>query len=218
MAIVYDFQAHEVPRLLNDTGLLPPPLPKRGPDEQPRMDLTPIKLLDLRLCVSKEWYRFPGHYLVPDGIRVDFVKSDFSGLLPGHFGEREAEAKPIQSGVDLWPWPNTRLVPTKQNDLNREEPSHYVPIEECDYLLDLDFPQHPSFSSHEPRYALDATIWDRLTCQPFLDASHSRLLTRILWLPGATWQKPNEFGDYCLLRNRRSVARKEDAVKRLRKV
>ena len=120
-AVVFDFQMHELPRLLNDTGLIHLPPADTKPKDLPQIDLTPIKEFDLRLCLSKEWHRFPGHYLVPDGIRVDFVKSEFDGLLPGHFAEERVRA---------WWWERqgARVVPGGLNDLNHEEPRHYVRI------------------------------------------------------------------------------------------
>ena len=59
-----------------------------------------------------------------------------------------------------------------------------VPVEECDYLIDLDFPLHPISSELEPRYATMDETWERVACYPFLDAKHSFILTRIFWLPG----------------------------------
>lgn len=82
-------------------------------------------------------------------------------------------------------------------------------VAECDYLLDLDFPRHPTEGPHEPRYAADGATWDRVECQPFLDARHSSLLTRTLWMPGARWEAGNVYGEFCLLRHRANVQRKE---------
>jgi hypothetical protein len=124
MSILYDFETEELPRLLNVTGLLPPPPPNTREDEMPRIDLSPIKQFDLKLCVAKEWYRFSGHYLVPDGVSVDFVKSEFDGLLPGHFKSPKAGDNPV--GGSWWLRPETKIVPEGVNDLNQEEPSHYV--------------------------------------------------------------------------------------------
>ena len=82
-------------------------------------------------------------------------------------------------------------------------------VDSCDYLLDLDFPQHPREGPHEPRYVADEKTWARVTCQPFLDARHSTLLTRTLWMPGALWQTRNSYGEFCLLRHRANVGEKE---------
>ncbi|KAF9469842.1 glycosyltransferase family 22 protein [Collybia nuda] len=206
MTILFDFETEELPRLLNATGLLPPPPPNIREDEMPRIDLSPIKQFGLTLCVSKEWHRFPGHYLVPDGVSVEFVKSEFDGMLPGHF--KTFLANKNSTGT-WWLRPETRIVPDTMNDLNREEPSHYVPLKYCDYLVDLDFPSHPTTSSLEPRYAMDSKTWERVSCRPFLDSNHSRLLTRALWMPGEAWQSQNTFGDYCLLKNKALVGKKE---------
>lgn len=130
MTIVYHFEHDEIPQLLNVTNLLPqpllPPLHMRSPEEikraeteeRPPIDLGPIKEFDLRLCVGKEWYRFPGHYLVPDGVRVDWIKSEFDGQLPAHFTVTEGGFLDRARG--------TSVVPPGLNDLNKEEHMHYV--------------------------------------------------------------------------------------------
>ena len=130
MTIIFRFENQEVPRLLNVTGLLETPLPPlelleeyrkklaEKKEDEPRIDISPIKDFKLRICYGKEWYRFPGHYLIPDGIRVDWIKSEFDGMLPTHFLETE-------DGI----WSRvlgTRRVPEGLNDLNKEEPMHYV--------------------------------------------------------------------------------------------
>lgn len=122
MTVLWAFETKEIPHLLNVTGLIStyPGIPV---DETPRIDLTPVKHLDLKLCVAKEWHRFPGSYLVPDGVIVEFVKSDFDGLLPGHFENTPAK---VNSTSALWLRPGTSHVPDAQNDLNKEEPSRYV--------------------------------------------------------------------------------------------
>ena len=129
MTIVYQFEKQEVPRLLNVTGLLgtslPPPehleeyLKKLEKNrEELRVDLSPIAEFGLRICYGKEWHRFPGHYLVPDGVRVDWIKSEFDGMLPAHFLEPRGGIRSRVIG--------TRHVPAGLNDLNKEEPMHYV--------------------------------------------------------------------------------------------
>ena len=123
MTVVYKFEVEELPRLLNVTGLLPHPLPPPEswgkPDkEDESIDLTPIKELGLRLCLGKEWHRFPGHYLVPTGVRVDWVKSAFDGQLPAHFLETRGGMRSRVQG--------TSAVTVGLNDLNQEEPMHYV--------------------------------------------------------------------------------------------
>lgn len=84
-----------------------------------------------------------------------------------------------------------------------------VDVLDCDYMLDLDFPQHPREARHEPRYVADESSWERVACHPFLDAQHSSLLTRTLWMPGELWQGQNSYGELCLLRHKANVKRKE---------
>lgn len=229
MTIAFRLESQELPRLLNATGhisLPPPPIPGSSKqqydddEERPRIDYSPLKEFDLRLCYGKEWYRFPGHYLIPDGIRVDWVKSEFDGMLPGHFVPSEGGLVERIKG--------TKTIPTGLNDLNRETPQFYVrfplcikhlacrqtnlfqvDVSTCDYLIDLDFPLHPRAAPHEPRYVTDTDTWDKVTCHKFLDAQHSSLLTRTLWMPGSRWQEPNEFGEYCLLKHKANVVKKE---------
>lgn len=78
--------------------------------------------------------------------------------------------------------------------------------------MDVDFPLHPVSSALEPRYVMDPA-WEKVACAPFLDARHSAMLTRTFWLPGSKWQEPNEWGDYCVLKNTERVARKEVEMK-----
>lgn len=121
--VAHHFAHQELPRLLNVTGLLPAQPERKNknePPEEPTYDLTPIKAFNLRLCYGKEWHRFQGHYLVPDHVRVDFIRAGYDRGLPRHFD-------PSIGGVSaFWMREKTRMVPTDLNDLNREEPSHYV--------------------------------------------------------------------------------------------
>jgi len=235
LKVVHDFEVEILPKLLNSTGHIY--LPSHHPhyekgEVQPQYDLKHLKDFGLRLCVGKEWHRFPGSYLIPEGIRVDWIKSEFSGLIPGRFEENVPRAS------RFWLRDGTRNVPSGMNDMNREELDHLVSlcanrcapplllrrncadgcdiyqvdISTCDYLIDLDFPQNPSSTPFEPRYAVDPA-WQRLACAPFLDARNSPAITRILWLPSESWQRGNEYGDYCLLGNRERLFRKVEEKK-----
>ena len=69
------------------------------------------------VCIGKEWYRFPSSFNLPHEVRPKFIKSEFSGLLPGEFSEAN-----IGFGV----FPGTWLVPLGMNDENLEDPGKYV--------------------------------------------------------------------------------------------
>jgi alpha-1,2-mannosyltransferase len=69
------------------------------------------------VCLGKEWYRFPSSHFLPEGIKAKFVKSEFSGLLPGEFSE-------AKTGFGFFP--GTWLIPAGMNDRNEEDPGKYV--------------------------------------------------------------------------------------------
>ncbi|KAH7105027.1 glycosyltransferase family 22 protein [Auriculariales sp. MPI-PUGE-AT-0066] len=210
LSLAYHFEYHELPRLLNVTGLLPS---YEGDErDEPTVDLAPVAQFNLSLCLGKEWYRFPGHFLVPNSVRVNFVKSAFDGQLPRHFDEDAAEKSLLSWDGLFRRLEVTRRVPSDLNDLNREEVNRYVNVDTCDYLVDLDFPHRPAeeYSTLEPRYALQDDKWERIACRPFLDASRSPLLTRTLWLPGL--DSRNSYGDYCLLLQKKRASVRETPV------
>jgi alpha-1,2-mannosyltransferase len=68
------------------------------------------------ICYGKEWYRFPSSFFVPSSSRAAFIKSEFSGLLPGKFNE--SDERGWRSGV----W----QIPSGMNDQNQEDLSHLV--------------------------------------------------------------------------------------------
>ena len=69
------------------------------------------------ICFGKEWYRFPSSNFLPDGAKAKFVKSEFTGLLPGEFSE---------IGNQKFPYPGTSKIPSGMNDQNLEDPDKYV--------------------------------------------------------------------------------------------
>lgn len=69
------------------------------------------------VCLGKEWYRFPSSYLLPDGVKAKFIRSDFKGLLPGEFSE-------AKTGFGFFP--GAWLEPLGMNDMNEEDPGKYV--------------------------------------------------------------------------------------------
>lgn len=137
MALTNYFEAYEIPRILNSTGYvnLPPPLPagqlptSDADNSEIRLDYDLINPFNLTLCYGKEWHRFPGSYLVPDGVSVEWVKSEFDGMLPGHFKRTPREGG-LASRIH-----GTRVVPYGLNDLNKEEPSFYVSLLSLPFAL-----------------------------------------------------------------------------------
>ncbi|KAJ3011655.1 mannosyltransferase, partial [Thoreauomyces humboldtii] len=118
------------------------------------------------LCVGKEWYRFPGHYFLPDGVNLRFLRSGFRGLLPKYFDDASAtiekEGHTTMNRKGRFGVRNTGGVPAGMNNRNHEALDRYVDLELCDYLVDYTPPPSPSSSraeydpeALEPAYALD---------------------------------------------------------------
>ncbi|KAI5477022.1 alpha-1,2-mannosyltransferase, glycosyltransferase family 22 protein [Pseudohyphozyma bogoriensis] len=206
--IYYHLQTYELPHLAVKTfpqlyPELDASLPRRNfsialDKSETRLELDPLKALELRLCLGKEWHRFPSHFLVPDEVEVRFIKSEFDGILPKVW-EEPGPGKGLFGRA-------TGVVPEGMNELNKEEMDRYVDISTCHYLVDLDFPHRTRPTPPlEPRYAVDSANWDRVHCHHFLDNEESSQLTRTFLVPLNAWHEHNKFGDYCLLRNRNKL-------------
>lgn len=119
------------------------------------------------LCLLKEWYRFPASFFIPNSAtRVQFVKSSFGGQLPKPFEQHENA---------------TSIVPNAMNDLNQEEPSRYVPLSACDYVVDLDLDYQ-----HETKFWEMPDEWTRVHFEWFLDAEASPSPYRSFYIPVLT--------------------------------
>jgi len=150
------------------------------------------------VCLGKEWYRFPSQYHLPKNMRAKFIKSEFSGLLPGEFSE-------AHTGFGFWP--GAYLVPSGMNDQNIEDMGKYVDIRACHYLVDTYYPGSNA-TELEPHYILDTENWEEVSCQPFLDASRTHILGRTIWLP--EWsiipeKYRRKWGKHCLLQRKSKV-------------
>jgi alpha-1,2-mannosyltransferase len=147
------------------------------------------------LCLGKEWYRFPSHYLLPEGVRAKFIKSEFSGLLPGEFSE-------AAQGFGFFP--GTWLVPPGMNDQNSEDRGKYTDIAHCKFVVDSHLPSTET-TALEPSYIQDHERWEKIACEPFLDAASTGVIGRLGWIPSLPFV-PARFrrvwGEYCLLKRK----------------
>lgn len=126
-----------------------------------------------QLCLGQEWYRFPTSFFVPSSPRlnVSFVRAGFTGHLPAHFlsdGGTSRDGGPF-------------------NDMNRDEPSRYVHIDSCDFIVDLDLEQHWTSNS----------TWSILARYPFLNGAESHPLFRAFYVPFTS--QSLSFAEYLLL-------------------
>ncbi|KAF3935959.1 hypothetical protein ABW19_dt0205400 [Dactylella cylindrospora] len=139
------------------------------------------------VCFGKEWYRFPSSFFLPDSARPRFIKSAFAGLLPGQFPETNSSFRE-----------GTWRIPENMNDLNQEDHSKYIPISDCDFLVDSYF-EGKGDEALEPNYVLDTKNWKPIVCKKFLDASNTPFLSRALWLPPWIFKDGRVWGEYCIL-------------------
>ncbi|KAJ5833898.1 GPI mannosyltransferase [Penicillium riverlandense] len=147
------------------------------------------------VCFGKEWYRFPSSYFLPHDKRAKFIRSEFRGLLPGEFPEASDYLGRLEGASQ---------IPSGMNDLNQEDPSKYVDVSQCSFLVDSYFPGREA-TELEPAYVLDEANWETLKCENFLDTAQTGLLGRLMWIPDLPFiPQPlqRKWGQYCLLQRR----------------
>jgi len=120
----------------------------------------------INLCVGKEWYRYPSSFFLPsDRWRLQFIRSDFRGQLP----------KPYSNAANA-----TQMIPTNMNDMNKEEPSRFISVSKCDFLVDLATERE---TEREPNFEKRFKEWEVVIKKPFLDAERSRRIFRAFYIP-----------------------------------
>lgn len=137
--VYHHLQVYELPRLalLTYPALYPdipldPTLPfanfsKALFEAEYTVNVEPLKALELRLCLGKEWHRYPSSFLVPDEVEVRFVRSEFHGILPKVW-EEPGVGKGLFGRA-------TGVVPAGMNDQNLEEQDRFV---RRPFLLDFE--------------------------------------------------------------------------------
>lgn len=139
----------------------------------------------MNICVGKEWYRFPSNFFLPDNWHLQFIPSEFKGQLP----------KPYAN------YPNaTAIVPDHMNDWNGEEPSRYVNVKNCHYLVDLDVSEE---TPKEPRYSAKKDEWEVVSSVKFLDSARSPAVYRAFYFPWLT-EDHCVYANYNLLKSKRT--------------
>ena len=120
--VAHHFEYTTIPRILAAAGHSPVPPPKGYKPREGRMpdpvwDYKPLETMNprVRVCWGEEWYRFPGSYLYPSGIELDWIKSEFDGMMP-----RRWEPSSPDNG-SWWPRSETRVTrPGRFNGANVE--------------------------------------------------------------------------------------------------
>jgi alpha-1,2-mannosyltransferase len=153
------------------------------------------------LCIGKEWHRFPSHFFIPtDKFHVHFLKSEFTGQLPQHYSTSNAVDKNMtkssrRSGGN-GDNDATSRIPAGFNSLNREEPSRYLPLQKCHYIVDASV-----HNQKEENYS-KRKDFDTIVSFPFLDVAASpNSLARAFYIPYYSYRH-NDFTLYKILRRK----------------
>lgn len=116
--------------------------------------------------MGNDWYTFPSSFFLQHNqMHLQFVKSEFTGQLPQPFSEHDGTfAQPRQ------PF----------NSLNKEEPSRYIPLSSCNYVV--------TTVHHPPRTQVARSVaenegWEATISNPVIDPEHSPTLTRAFYIP-----------------------------------
>ncbi|TKR89554.1 hypothetical protein L596_013637 [Steinernema carpocapsae] len=166
--------------------------------ENEDVDVSQLRYAGLtRVCVGKEWHRFTSSFFIPEyavdlnrdeksKIELRFIQSEFKGILP----------KPFKKGKipEI-----TRAIPTEMNDQNLEEPSRYVSVDTCHYLIDL---ETPDVTPLEPNYVKNRDEWESIWKKHFLLQNRSpNVLFRAFYVPLLSeWE--SAWGTYHVLKRK----------------
>lgn len=141
--------------------------------------------------------------LVRPRLDLYFIDCDFGGLLPQHFGSN-ITASSVRGA--------TAPAAKHMNELNRREEDRFIPLSECDFVVDTDLgpdrthpkdawasraasPAAAGSGSHASavQTGLDKSgEWWAVTSAPLIDIDRSGSLHRAFYVHGL-WQKRNRF-------------------------
>ncbi|KAI8880026.1 glycosyltransferase family 22 protein [Backusella circina FSU 941] len=165
-----------------------------------------LSIYTKNVCVTdKEWYRFPSQFFLPSDTRLQFIKSKHNKnvkTLPNTFTEDFStgtyilDDKKYEYRRRKFLFEGARTAPLGLNNIvDQEDPTAYVKENQCDYLIDTNFP----LSQENDGYIRNTRNWKTLGCYPYLDYENSHVLSRDFWIPGSpglVW------GDYCMLKRK----------------
>lgn len=121
------------------------------------------------VCVGKEWHRFPSSFFLPhSSYRLGFLQSEFRGQLPKYYTN-------AQNGTL-----STSIYHKDFNDQNLEEPTRYIQIQNCHYIVDLD--DDSSVTTRQPQYT-KMPGWSIISQHYYLNAASSHPLFRAFYVP-----------------------------------
>ena len=115
------------------------------------------------VCMGSEWYEYPSSFFVPQSCKVNFLKSEFGGVLPAHFNASLG---------------GTRSAAAYLNDRNEADDRQYIEDESaCTFLVALKYDDKLS----EPK--LQKKGWNVVKELHYVQSSASKALYRALYIP-----------------------------------
>ncbi|CCH61976.1 hypothetical protein TBLA_0G00270 [Henningerozyma blattae CBS 6284] len=133
-------------------------------------EINPTNIIQ-NVCTGREWYHYPTSFFLPDNMRLKFIKSGFNGLLPGDFIENTSIVNQI------------RTIPQNMNNMNLFESDKIIPVEHCNYFIDIMQPIDINQDSMDPFDLQENTDWKTIKCSKFIDVDNSKILGRTFYLP-----------------------------------
>lgn len=153
----------------------------------------------INVCTGREWYHFPSSFHLPNGYRLQFIKSGFDGLLPGNFKETIPMLETI------------RTIPDNMNNMNHFDQSKLIEIDDCTYIVDMIMDSNEEADIFNPIQEINEKKWSRVFCNQIIDVDHSKILGRAFYIPtpiadfmnehfSVLWKRVYgvQFTDYCL--------------------
>lgn len=134
------------------------------------------------VCIGREWYHYPSSFFLESHQRLRYTESGFRGMLPGDFQEC-----PNNTFAELKE--ATSLDQPGFNNKNQYNPDFVIPLEECDYFVDIDMPVDPEMGEVDV-----LSQWNILRCENIIDPDRSYGLAKLIYLPTkefqAVWNSP----------------------------
>ncbi|KAJ3351453.1 mannosyltransferase [Allomyces javanicus] len=141
------------------------------------------------VCLGNDWFLAPGHWVLPSTTRIEFVKHGFEGQLPAHFAPSNTTSS-IARVVHGTMARDHALF----NDANRMEPSRFVDLDQCDFILGRD------------AIGIAGSNGVEGMCARMLDLEKTPLLARVIYHPAfAPLAHKHVWQQYCLHQNSRST-------------
>ncbi|KNE73295.1 hypothetical protein AMAG_17461 [Allomyces macrogynus ATCC 38327] len=148
------------------------------------------------VCLGNDWFLAPGHWVLPNTTRIEFVKHGFEGQLPAHFAPSNATSSMARIVHGTMAHDHALF-----NDANRMELSRFVDLNECDFILGRD------------AITVARSKVVEGMCASMLHLEKTTLLARVIFHPAfAPLAQQHVWQQYCLYQHSNSTPEVRDMV------